>query len=281
MHYLHRARETAEGIGSREDVYKAHRALAEAYKLGGRFREALEHHETYHEVRDGLLNEVSNQKVQSLRVRFETEQAEQERELYRLKNVELAGANHELQLLTISLREADREKSALLVRLEKQAKEDPLTGLYNRRYFDAQLAQEFVRARRFKRPLSVALCDVDDFKMINDSFSHQLGDKVLVRVATLFRRHLRKVDTAARYGGEEFVFLLPETTAQGAAVICEKIRYAVAGYPWGTLQPGLVVTISVGLSDDTTLNRHHLLRGADDKLYAAKHGGKNQVRSQL
>ena len=275
--YLHRARETAEALGSREDLYRAHGELAEAYKLGAHFREALAHHERYHRLRDDLLNEASARKVHSLHVRFEIEQAERERELYRTKNAELAAVNRELELLAASLRQADAERSALLVRLEHQAHEDPLTGLHNRRYFDARLAEEFGRARRFATPLSVVFCDIDDFKRVNDRFSHQLGDKVLVTVATLLGRHLRDVDTVARYGGEEFMLLLPGTAARGAAVSCEKIRRAVEVHPWETLAPGLAVTLSMGLSDDATSDPTHLLEKAGDKLYEAKRGGKNRV----
>ena len=162
--------------------------------------------------------------------------------------------------------------------LERQANEDSLTGLHNRRYFDARLTQAFDQARRLGKSLSVVLCDLDDFKEINDCFSHSLGDRVLVTVAALFRGHLRSADTVARYGGEEFVFLLPETTAVEAAIVSEKLRHAVAVLPWHTLAAELSVTASLGISDDLTVDSHHLLRSADLKLYEAKHRGKNQVR---
>jgi len=280
LDYLHRALETAEGITSQEDICKAHCALAEAYKLGGRFRKALEHHETCHEIREGLLNEVSNRKLQTLRVRFETDQAEKEKELYRMKNVELAAVNHELELLTASLREADQEKSALMVQLEKQAKEDSLTGLYNRRHFDAQLAQEFTRARRFKRPLSVALCDVDNFKMINDRFLHTGGDAVLKAIAAILATILRSGDVVARIGGEEFAFIFPETAGPEARAICERVRHDVETYPWNHLYQDLQITVSIGLSHDTSVaNAEEMLAQADVRLYEAKQQGKNRVHA--
>ena len=276
--YLQRARETAAAIASREVLAKAHDALAETYKQSGHFQEALTHYENYHQLRDDLHSELTNGRLHSLRVRFEVEQVEREKELYRLKNAELAGANRKLELLTASLRKADQEKSDLLVQLERQANEDSLTGLHNRRYFDARLTQAFDQARRLGKPLSVVLCDLDDFKEINDRFSHLLGDRVLVTVSALFRDHLKSAHTVARYGGEEFVFLLSQTTAAGAAVIGEKLRHAVAVFPWHTLAAELSVTASLGVSDDLTVDRHHLLRSADLKLYGAKHRGKNQVR---
>lgn len=279
LYYLHRACETAEALTSREDSFKAHRALAEAYKLGGRFREALGHYETYHDLRDGLLSEVSNQKVHTLRVRFETEQAERERELYRLKNVELAGVVADLEASSRSLQKANEQKTVLMAQLEKQAREDPLTGLANRRYFSERLAHELGRARRFGSSLSVALCDIDDFKGVNDTFSHGLGDEVLRAVAKLLDENSRAVDTVSRYGGEEFVMLLPETSAPAAAVACEKVRRAVETFPWSALHPGLVVTLSVGVADDATVaDFEALIALADAKLYEAKRNGKNQVR---
>ncbi len=276
--YLHRSRETAERINSQEVAYKAHQALAAAYKRGGHFREALSHHETFHTLRDSLLGEASSQKLQSLRVRFETEQAERERELLTLKNNELAAANRELERLTTSLRDTDREKTALLVRLEKHAHEDALTGLSNRRHFDASLVQEFRRANRSQRPLSVALCDLDDFKGINDRFSHTAGDVVLKTIATLLTAILRDGDVVARIGGEEFALILPETTGPEARAICERVRRDIETYPWHQLYPALQVTVSVGLTDDTTVaSAEEMLAQADMRLYKAKHQGKNQV----
>ena len=269
---LQRALETAGRVGSQDTRYRAHQALARALKTQGRFEEALEHHERYSEVKERVVNEASSRTLGSLRVQFETEQAEREREIYRLKNVELAHANSELQAL-------NQQATELLAQLERHAKEDALTGLYNRRYADGKLHEEFERARRFGHPLSVALCDVDNFKGINDTFSHQTGDEVLRTVAQLLKKQLREVDTVARYGGEEFLLLLPETPAQSALNVCEKLRRAVAAHPWDALAPGLKVTLSIGLSNDiSVLNCEKLVALADAKLYDVKRSGKNRVQ---
>ena len=196
---------------------------------------------------------------------FETERREREKELYRLKNVALTQANAELESLTRSLQQADRERSLLLARLERQASEDPLTGLYNRRYVDAQLSREFARARRFGQPLSVALCDLDYFKRVNDTFSHALGDEVLRVTAQLFKAHFREVDTVARYGGEEFVLLLPQTSARVATLVCEGFRRALEAYPWHELQPGLQVTAGIGISDNLGVDSYETLLSSRQK----------------
>ena len=278
LNLLHEALEGAEAANLKEDVYKAHLALSNVYKQKKLLGKALAHFEHYCRVKEEVSGESSDQKLQSLRVSFETERKEREKEIYRLKNAELTEANAELERLTRSLQEADREKSALLARLERQAQEDPLTGLYNRRHFDAEAEKEFARARRFGGAMSVALLDLDHFKRINDTFSHAVGDEVLRVTARLFKAHFRGVDTVARYGGEEFVLLLPRTPARDASLVCESFRRTVEAYPWHELQPGLRVTVSVGISDDLSVEGYEkLLAKADDKLYGAKRGGRNRV----
>ncbi len=269
---LQRALETAGRVGSQDTRHRAHQALAQALKTQGRFEEALEHHERYSEVKEQVVNETSSRTLGRLRVQFETEQAEREREIYRLKNVELARANAELQNLNAQMAE-------LLEQLERQAKEDALTGLYNRRYADLRLQEEFLRARRFGHALSVALLDIDNFKRVNDTFSHAVGDEVLRTVAGLFRAALRETDLVARYGGEEFVLLLPETAAQDAVTVCDKLRRRVEAYPWSTVAPGLEVTLSIGVSDELCVPTYEkLVALTDGKLYEAKRSGRNQVR---
>lgn len=191
-----------------------------------------------------------------------------------------------LQLETQKLAEADEEKSALLRKLTEQSdaferlsKEDALTGLANRRRFDEVLAQEFARARRYQQPLTVAMADIDFFKAVNDRFSHKAGDEVLVVVARLIRESCRGTDLAARYGGEEFGILFPQTTAAGAAVVCERIRSLVASADLSAICPGQSVTISIGVSDwSEAPHPDKLITAADEQLYAAKHAGRNCVR---
>ncbi len=176
--------------------------------------------------------------------------------------------------------EAGTRAEARAEALAELATRDALTGLHNRRYLDEKLAEEFARARRYRHPLTVAICDIDDFKRINDRFSHALGDQTLRRLARLIRGELRENDVVARYGGEEFVILFPETSKGEAAKACQKLCEAVAAFDWGALQPGLGVTLSIGLADDLSLVDHEkLLHLADTRLYEAKFGGKNRVAS--
>ncbi|CAN5851006.1 GGDEF domain-containing protein [soil metagenome] len=276
---LHEGLASAERSAAKTEICQAHRGLARAYQQAEQFREACTHLEHHAHLSRELFDRGSDLRLQALRVRFEVEQTEREKELYRLKNVELAAAVAELRSLTTSLQGANDEKEALLGKLEEQAREDALTGLYNRRYADRALGQMFAQARRYEHSLSVAVCDIDHFKRVNAAFSHQTGDVVLRRVADLLRNGVRSSDTVARYGGEEFVILFPETSLADAAQIVERICEAVVNHPWGALEPGLTVTLSAGVSADPTVTSHEkLLNLADKKLYEAKRMGKNQVR---
>ena len=268
----------AQEIAAKPEIYKAHEALAEAYKQDRQFSRACEHLERYVAAKAEVFNETTDSRLQGLRVQFEVEQAKKQKEIYRLKNVELTEAVNTLHALTISLKKANEAKGPLLERLARQVNEDALTGLYNRRYIDQKLAQEFERARRVGTTMSVMLCDLDNFKQVNDTFSHQVGDKILVQIAEILRLKVRQVDTVARYGGEEFIVLLPETKPTAASQIGKRIRKAVEVYAWDNIAPELAVTLSIGVAGDPTLPSYEkLVSLADDKLYKAKRSGKNKV----
>jgi diguanylate cyclase (GGDEF)-like protein len=175
-----------------------------------------------------------------------------------------------------------RLKAALRTReLQQQlihvAQRDALTGLFNRRRFMERLATEWARARRYKKVASVAIIDVDRFKSVNDTLGHEAGDKVLQQLARILEAGVRNVDTAARYGGEEFVLLLPETPIDGAYICAERLRRTAEQATW--LEGKLHVTFSCGVCE-LLLDQSSpevSLKHADDALYQAKEGGRNQV----
>ncbi|MCW2706548.1 MAG: diguanylate cyclase with sensor [Frankiales bacterium] len=158
---------------------------------------------------------------------------------------------------------------------------DGLTGLWNYRYFTMTIAKEIERAARFSRPLALLMLDLDHFKGVNDSFGHQRGDAVLIELAARLRSEVRDVDIVARYGGEEIVIVLPETDADGAAQLAERICVMVRRKPFG--EPGVPpvrITVSVG---GAVFPRHGLaastlLARADQALYEAKHAGRDTWR---
>lgn len=169
------------------------------------------------------------------------------------------------------LREAAEELQELSIR-------DSLTGLYNRRHFQEQSNRLYEQSLRYEHPLSVMIGDLDFFKKVNDTFSHAAGDEVLRRVGKLLKEHVRKSDIVARYGGEEFVIIFPETSLEEAVRICEAIRRVVERHPWQEIHPDLVITMSMGLSDNIILGDVDKMLGeADERLYEAKHKGRNRV----
>lgn len=177
----------------------------------------------------------------------------------------------ELKRTQVELEASNRELARLSV-------QDSLTGLYNRRYLDENLRSVFSRAKRYGKSLSVMICDIDNFKRINDTLSHEVGDKVLRQVAQILQNAVRDADVVARYGGEEFVIVFPETLVNHAAIVCERIRRHVEQHAWEDIIQGLQVTLSIGLTGDITVADHEkMLAAADDKLYHAKAEGKNQL----
>lgn len=160
---------------------------------------------------------------------------------------------------------------------------DGLTGVANRRRFDECAAVEWRRARRHHRPVSLLMVDVDEFKRYNDRYGHLQGDACLKRVATVLRRLIgRPADLLARYGGEEFVCILPETTADGAGKLAERMRAAVEdlGIEHAGASAADCVTVSIGLASaivDVGTTLEETLATADAQLYRAKSAGRNRV----
>ena len=160
------------------------------------------------------------------------------------------------------------------------AQRDPLTQAYNRHHFWQLAHTEMARVRRYGRPLSIAMIDADHFKGVNDHYGHDVGDAVLRLIVDTCKEGLRKNDVLARYGGEELIVLLPETQAEGARVVMERLRETVANTPL-MLDDGrsVHVTVSIGIAAVLDANEgvEPLLKRADDALYAAKHNGRNRV----
>ena len=162
------------------------------------------------------------------------------------------------------------------------AMKDALTGIYNRRHFMGRLDSEWKRSRRYGRPLSLLLLDIDHFKSINDRYGHDVGDQVIVAVARLCGTQTRDSDVAARIGGEEFAILLPETDLADARIAAERLRTAVAERPVATTAGPIAVTVSIGAAiADQAGDPAEFLKRADQGLYAAKGGGRNCVAAVL
>jgi len=164
-------------------------------------------------------------------------------------------------------------------RVASQAKTDSLTGLANRWAFDEELALEWRRAERVGDPLGLILLDIDNFKSVNDTYGHQVGDAVLRRVGEVLAGSVRQVDLAARYGGEEFGVIVPETDLGGAIELAERLRSVLAAEQIELPDGGVLsVTASFGAAVKGDLpGGEELIAAADELLYEAKRSGKNRV----
>ncbi|HEU4699106.1 MAG TPA: diguanylate cyclase [Gemmatimonadales bacterium] len=161
------------------------------------------------------------------------------------------------------------------------AETDPLTGCANRRALMERLEQEMDRAARYATMLTALMLDIDNFKQINDTYGHLVGDAVLKQLAHLLKREQRSVDVVARYGGEEFVVLLPETTSTESRNFAERVLRRVQEHDFGEAHRPVRVTVSIGIAsypDERVTDGRSLLEIADGHLYRAKNEGRNRIR---
>lgn len=164
-------------------------------------------------------------------------------------------------------------------RIVNLAETDDLTGIWNKRYFRKQLPQEIERARTFGVPLSLLLFDIDEFKQINDSFGHVMGDVVLSELCGVVRETLRPTDIVARFGGDEFAMILPHTDVTGAVAVAERMLNRVRALTIPTDEEASIqCSVSIGIAqfEREDLGANDLIRRADEKLYQSKRAGKNR-----
>jgi two-component system cell cycle response regulator len=159
---------------------------------------------------------------------------------------------------------------------------DKLTGLYNRHYAMPHLHALLDRGAVDNSVLAVALMDIDNFKLVNDTYGHAVGDEVLVEFAKRIRMNLRGMDMTARFGGEEFLGIMPETDVAGAAIVAERLRATIAGKPFKITHPdkdALDITVSIGvaIAAPDHMTADSLLQTADEALYRSKREGRNRV----
>jgi diguanylate cyclase (GGDEF)-like protein len=231
--------------------------LSEVFEQQHNLEAALHYYKLFHATERKLRQLETERQLSAITAQRELDRARAEADLERIRREEMGH---------------------LVSQLERQAISDPLTGLYNRRHLETQLGQFFLEAKLETKPLAVAMLDVDNFKQVNDTYGHGVGDEVLKVVAHLIQDSLRSHDLAARYGGEEFALVIHANPEQ-ALKVCERLRVKVQQYPWSELGANLSVTVTVGLSSNTELENHEkMLHAADANLYFGKRNGKNQVR---
>ena len=243
----------ALAAGEKPMAMEINRELSQAYEQMGDATAALNHYRDFHALEREAHNDVAAVRARMAVHAYELDNARLEAEVHRVRSAEL---------------EADS------LSWQRQATEDALTGLPNRRYADQRLPELAAAGG----PLCVAVADVDLFKGVNDRFGHFIGDEVLRRIAGILQGSVRDNDLVARVGGEEFLIGLSAAGLDDARARCEVLRAQVAAYPWGQVQDGLKVTMSLGLAvvvDGADLP--DALALADRRLYAAKRSGRNRV----
>jgi diguanylate cyclase (GGDEF)-like protein/PAS domain S-box-containing protein len=199
---------------------------------------------------------------------------------YEVNTTHILDNRESISGLLIVLRDITERKIAE-EKLQQLAITDPLTGLNNRRYFFELAQREFERSIRYRHTMSIIEIDVDHFKNVNDTYGHQVGDQVLSALAQRCQGCMREIDVLARYGGEELIILLPETEADAAVIVAERVRKRINSSDFDTNDGPVQVTISLGVSQlqntpEETLDR--LINRADQGLYLAKQAGRNRVR---
>ena len=178
--------------------------------------------------------------------------------------------------------EKEQQVSETNKKLEHLAMHDGLTNIYNRRYFDAKLEQEHIRYLRYKDPYCLAMLDLDFFKSINDTYGHDIGDKVLIDFTTRVTKQLRETDLFARLGGEEFGLLMPQTCEHNAMKLMERIRSNIHSIPCVVNNFSISFSVSIGFVEVQELDDMHdvlkQLSLADKALYDAKKSGRNRIQ---
>ncbi len=266
LRHMVQAIEDAEKGQDTNLIFRAHYHLSNIYRQMENYQMALSHYEKFHQIKESVFNEDMTTKIRSLEIMHRVRETQQDSEIYRLRNVELT-------------REIEERKKAQS-KLERIATLDPLTGLLNRRHFFELTQQELDRSRRYDRPLSVIMMDIDHFKQVNDHFGHLVGDRVIVEVARRIQKALRRIDQACRYGGEEFAILLPETTLTQAEMVGTRLWQLVSRQPTVSGELKLKITVSVGVAtyhQEGIIAVDTLLDRADKAMYYGKQHGRNRV----
>ena len=269
---LEKCLKTAKTIGIDQLIMEAHQKLSDTYENLEKYALSLHHFKQYSEFTNRLFTQQSLQKAQTIEVLYRTRTAAREVELIRQKNLALEHEILERKNLESELRKSEK-------RYRSMASFDPLTHLYNRRHFYNLAEIEFERAIRYDHPLSVLMIDLDHFKQINDRYGHLIGDDMLEFVAGICKRNLRKIDIIGRYGGEEFIVLLPETNAEQALSLANRICETIHDTRMPSIKGSIAVTTSIGVGVLSSPNEtlEFLMNKADLAMYMAKNKGRNQV----
>lgn len=223
-----------------------------------------------------LLEKIEEQKeVQDFEVLMKTPASDTP--FWLLTSANIIDYNYDLALYS-AFQDITSRKSREAI-LQNQATRDPLTSVYNRRYFEEEVKKQIVKAKSSNQPYSILMLDADFFKKVNDTYGHKTGDKVLIELAAKAERALRDKDIVARYGGEEFIIFLPEINSLQAFKVADRLRQSISSIVvYSDDNQEVKFTVSVGVSSsEISDNVDTLVKTADEALYRAKQNGRNRV----
>jgi diguanylate cyclase (GGDEF)-like protein len=217
--------------------------------------------------------------ILELQMRIKTHlELKQIRDAQKTYNEQLENANRELKKANEIIRTQNEQLREVAFCLEQLSKTDALTELYNRRYMIEKLAEEVNRYRRNRKPFSIIIADIDDFKKVNDTYGHDCGDYIIKRTSQTLADSIRDIDAVGRWGGEEFLILLPETVAEGAVVLAERIQKNVRQAVWTYNQAQILIRLTLGIATfDGETDLEAVIKQADRALYDGKNNGKNCI----
>ncbi|MEY4530432.1 MAG: hypothetical protein RLZZ156_1153 [Deinococcota bacterium] len=261
LQHLNQAKTHFEVNTAKKHLSDVHKEFYKVFKARSEFELALKHFELFYKFDSLVRSERAERQSQALAVKIERENVRREAMWYQQRSEELTRLN---------------------VQLDRQASEDSLTGLANRRTLETFVARVFLEAKETRSKLSLVLLDIDHFKLINDKYLHASGDLVLQRIAKILSEQCRSHDLVARFGGEEFALVLPGIGGLAVFRLCERIRDVVARTDMTDIHPDLSVTISLGWCDDVSVtHQDKLFEIADRAMYSAKNAGRNCTHPQL
>ncbi|KAA3509734.1 diguanylate cyclase [Agrobacterium vitis] len=243
-----------------ETLMHACLSLSKAHEYLEAFEFALDFHKKYHKLHQQFTAERIQQNARMAEIRYETKKLKAMLDTEAERSAEIARSLEALQQQTNVLTEA--------------ANTDPLTGLSNRRHLETIISDVNTQGASY----ALAILDVDYFKTINDTFSHIIGDRVLVQIGALVKIVVRETDLAVRFGGEEFVILMTDLTLAHAERVSERLRMTITNFDWSEIADGLNVSVSIGVAmSDDAVDAEAVLQLADRRLYWAKQTGRNRV----
>ena len=270
------------------------------------YKEAYQWYIRYTNLNDSIHDSQNSQKLTEMQIKLETEKKEKEIEILKkdqeIKKIALEKQKTQTDFITIvlvlsflliilslnryrlkkkaneKLEKANKEIKEFNSQLEKISRTDPLTKLSNRRDMVEKIEYEIHRFERSKKHFVISIADIDDFKKINDTYGHEMGDEVLCTIANIFRSKIRKQDFVSRWGGEEFLFLFPETPLKGAFYVTENLRKIINSITFTCNDVNFKVSLTFGICEyDENTSLKNCLNIADERLYRGKKSGKNCV----